>query len=343
MACTSSVGYNGAMIAIGLIGLGRIGQLHADNLRAHPQFELRAVFDVNARVCGDTARRLGVAAAKSISAMMEDDTLAAVMIASPTATHCDLIEQATQAGKAVLCEKPLDLDMARVQQCEQRRAAGVFVQLGFNRRFDPGHAAVLSRAAAGEVGRVEKVVITSRDPGLPSAEYLAASGGLFRDMMIHDFDMARAALGSEPVRVLAVGAALAAPQVCEAVGDVDTAMAILQTERGALCHINCARRAVYGYDQRLEIVGSDGMLLSDNRTRTQAQLYNAEMTGAREPLLHFFTERYADSYRLQLDAFAVQAADAPSFADGVAALRLANAADESARSGQWVSVDIKTA
>lgn len=335
--------YNRGMINTALIGLGRIGRLHADNLMAHPRFRLCCVYDTDEQLARTVARQYELTVASDAAAIFADAAINAVVIASPTATHCDLIEQAAQAGQAILCEKPVDLDSRRARQCAAVLAdlTAPVVQIGFNRRFDPGHAALIKRVKDGDIGALEKVIITSRDPDLPSADYLAASGGLFHDMMIHDFDMARALLPQEPARVFTAAAALAAPAVCEQVGDVDTAMAILQTDSGILCHINCSRRAVYGYDQRLEAFGSAGMLLSNNRTQTPLEWSHRAATACREPLLNFFMQRYADSYALQLDAFAAaaggEAAPSPDFTDGLRALQLADAAREAMQSGQWAA------
>ena len=333
------------MIRIGLIGAGRIGAMHAENLAAHPRFCLTAIYDSNAAAAKAAAEKCGVATAESADAIFDDRSLGAVFVASDTRTHCDYLLRAARANKAALCEKPLDLDIGRVEKCraELREVANAPpILLGFNRRFDPGHAALIERVGRGDIGDLEKLVITSRDPDIAAAAYIKVSGGLFRDMMIHDFDMARAILPAEPVRVFAAGAALVAPDVCEAADDVDTAMAILQTEGGALCHINCSRRAVYGYDQRVEAFGSGGMLISCNRPADNVESFHAGATSARAPLLNFFIDRYADSYRLQLDAFADAVESgrppSPSFEDGRRALMLADAAEHSRRSGQWAEL-----
>lgn len=338
------------VVNVALIGAGRIGRVHAANLAAHARFRLRAVCDADDGAACEVAAAFGAAVVPSVEDVFADKELDAVVIASATATHCRFLEMAAVAKVAALCEKPLDLDWVRVAQAAAvlERYPKFVVQIGFNRRFDPGHAELIRRVREGEVGCVEKVIITSRDPALPPVGYLAASGGLFHDMMIHDFDMARAILPEEPRRVAAAGAALVSPQACaDAGGDVDTAMAILQTASGVLCHINCSRRAVYGYDQRIEVFGSEGMLISDNQPASRVQAHGAKGTYAMPPLLNFFVDRYADSYRLQLDAFAAavggEAAGAgggrPSFADGVAALRLALAARAAADGGGWVAVE----
>ena len=331
------------MIGIALLGAGRIGAMHARHIAAHPRARLSAVYDAEGSAAAAVAAQCGAPAADRAAPAL--DAADAVLIASPTATHCDYIELAAAAGKPALCEKPPGLDIARVEQCRQKLAAlggDAIVQLGFNRRFDPGHAELAARAASGELGRLEKLIITSRDPAPPPADYWAVSGGLFRDMMIHDFDLARFVLGEEPAQVFAAGGALVAPDICARCDDVDTAMVILRAASGALCHINCSRRAAYGYDQRVEAFGAHGMLISDNRAATAVTRHGAD--GARRgPLPHFFIERYAESYRRQLDAFVAAVENrrpaAPSFEDGRRALLLANAAEKALRRGQWAEVE----
>ena len=325
------------MLSFALLGAGRIGIMHAQNIAEHPHATLAAVYDPS-----DTAARTAAESFGGVASDNADDAIHAadaVLIASATQTHCDYIEQAVAADKPVLCEKPIHLDNARVKICRDKLAQypHSLVQIGFNRRFDPGHAGLQARVAGGDIGKVEKLIITSRDPALPSADYLAAAGGLFRDMMIHDFDLARFILTEEPARLVAAAATLITPTPLP--DEADTAMVIMQTAGGAMCHINCSRRAVYGYDQRVEVLGDKGMLISGNRTATAVTHYNAQHTDAGEPLLHFFIDRYADSYRRQLDAF-ITAVDhrvvpSPSLADGQRALILAEAAEQSYRLGQW--------
>jgi myo-inositol 2-dehydrogenase/D-chiro-inositol 1-dehydrogenase len=266
----------------------------------------------------------------------------AVLIASPTPTHVDLLTRAARAGKAVLCEKPIDLDIARVERCREEIAGHrVPVQIGFNRRWDPSHRSLAQAVRAGEIGSIEQVVITSRDPAPPPLAYLASSGGLFRDMMIHDFDLARFVLGEDPVEVSATGSALVDPAVAS-VNDVDSAMVWMKTASGKLCHINNSRRASYGYDQRVEAFGSAGMLISNNRTATTVERYTATATAVRDPLLNFFIDRYGDAYRNQVDAFIDAVAGgrepSPGFEDGRRALILADAALESLATGKVVKV-----
>lgn len=334
------------MLRFALLGAGRIGRVHADNMAPNPNAKLAYVYDVNAKSAHEVAERHGAKVAPDVDAALSDPTVNAVLIASSTDTHVDLITRAAKAGKAVLCEKPIDLDIGRVDRCRMEIAdCRVPIQIGFNRRYDPGHRGVFDAVRRGEIGSIEQLVITSRDSSPPPASYVKASGGLFRDMMIHDFDMARFVLGDDPVEVSAYGSALVDPAI-GAAGDVDSAMVIMKTAAGVLCHINCSRRASYGYDQRVEAFGSQGMVVSNNRTATNVERCTATATGVREPLLNFFIDRYVDAYRNQLNDFidAVNTGREPSpgFEDGRRALVLADAAQESLRSGRAVKVSYQS-
>ncbi|MGP1395355.1 MAG: inositol 2-dehydrogenase [Inquilinaceae bacterium] len=330
------------MVGFALLGAGRIGRMHADNLAANPRATLVSVFDVHAPSAAEVAHKHNARAVPDAAAALAVPGVDAVLIASSTDTHVDLITLAAKAGKAVLCEKPIDLDIARVDRCREAIAGlKVPVQIGFNRRYDPSHRAVAQAVRDGEIGTVEQVIITSRDPEPPPAAYLKVSGGLYRDMMIHDFDLARFVLGEEPVAVSAMGGALFDANAA-ALDDVDTAMVTMRAASGALCHISCSRRAVFGYDQRLEAFGSKGMVRSKNRRPTTVERYGATATAARDPLLNFFIERYAEAYVHEIDDFidAVEQGRPPSvtFEDGRRALILADAAIESRKTGRVVEV-----
>ena len=325
-----------------VLGCGRIGRMHAGILARHPRVHLVSVFDVSDTAASETAASLGVAKAASVEAVLADPAIEAVLIASPTPTHVDLIIQAARAGKAILCEKPIDLDMARVRMCE-REIAGldVTIMIGFNRRFDPSFRAIRERVQAGEIGAVEQVIISSRDPEPPQPHFLAASGGLFRDMTIHDFDMARYLVG-DIAEVHAFGAVLVDQAFTDA-GDIDSAMITLRARSGALVSINNTRRCVYGYDQRLEVFGAKGMLLAGNRTANTVQSSTAAGTASEGLLLHTFIQRYTEAYAAEVDHFVEclqdKATPLTNFADGIEALRVAEAALESMRTGRSVRLD----
>lgn len=330
------------MLTIALFGAGRIGRMHATNLAANSRVQLGPIYDVDSAASKSVAAESGTTAASSVEAVLMDSAVDAVLIASSTDTHCVLIEESVRAGKAVLCEKPIHLDIRRVDACREVVAAsGVPVQIGFNRRFDPSHASLRRAVEAGELGQLEQAVITSRDPAPPPLEYLRVSGGIFRDMAIHDFDMARFLFGEEPVEVTAMGSVLVDSAIGE-IGDFDAVMAVLRMQSGALCHINGSRRCVYGYDQRIELFGEDGMLVSENPTPTNVSRHMAHSTSVRGRLHDFFIERYAESYVMEINAFvdAVESGipPSPSFEDGRQALVVADAALRSAITGRSVRV-----
>lgn len=328
------------MIHFAQFGAGRIGAIHAANLAASGRARLKHVVDVHAAAAEALAARHG-ARASDTAAALADPEVGAVIIASSTDTHADLVIAAARAGKAIFCEKPIDLSLARVDAClAEVRRAGVPMLVGFNRRFDPSFAELHRRIGAGAIGKVEQVVITSRDPSPPPVAYIKVSGGLFRDMTIHDFDMARWMLGEEPVEVFAYGATLVDPAI-GAAGDIDSAMVLLRTASGRMAHINNSRRAAYGYDQRVEVHGSGGRLIAGNRTPTTVELADANAVAADKPL-HFFLERYADAYRIELNAFLDAVANATPMPvgaeDGRQALVMADAALRSLQEGRPVKV-----
>jgi myo-inositol 2-dehydrogenase / D-chiro-inositol 1-dehydrogenase len=327
------------MVGFAILGCGRIGRMHARNIKAHPRAELIACFDVVAKAAEDTAAETGAKKVASVDEALADKKVDAVFIASSTDTHVDLITLAAKAGKKVLCEKPIDLDIKRVETC-WKEIGGLkpTVMIGFNRRFDPSFRAVRDRIQSGEIGKLEQVIITSRDPAPPPPAYVKGSGGLFRDMTIHDFDMARY-LAGDIVEVQAMGANLIDPGIGQQ-GDIDAAMVVMRAASGALVHINNSRRCSYGYDQRIEAFGEKGMLQAQNRRGTTVEAWGAERTRASDPILHFFIERYTEAYRAELDNFidSVEKGAQPlaTFADGREALRLADAALESSKTGKAV-------
>jgi len=330
------------MLKVGLLGAGRIGQVHAVNIAGHPQSTLAAVSDVNMPAAETLAAKFGARACTSED-VLADDSIDAVLIATSTDTHSDLIEAATAAGKAVLCEKPVDLSLARAKAChEKTRPSGKPVMIGFNRRFDPNFAAIRAAATAGEIGKAEMLAVTSFDPGPPPLAYIKVSGGLFRDMMIHDFDIANFLMGALPKSVVAVASSLVDPEI-GAAGDVDTAVVTMTYTDGRIAVIRNSRRAAYGYDQRVELLGSGGLLSAENvLENTVSKATKAGVVSAKPEF--FFLERYMRAYAVEWAAF-VDAVlhDTPvpvTLEDGIAALALAEAATASARTGQPVAVEI---
>ena len=321
------------MHAIALIGAGRIGRIHAHNAARHPRLSLAAIVDPQdgaARaLAGECDSRVS-----SLDAVLADPAIAGVVIASSTDTHLDYSLRAVEAGKAVFCEKPVDLDLARARSAAATMG-GARMLLGFNRRFDPHFLALKARLDSGAIGELESLQITSNDPAPPPPAYVAVSGGLFKDMAIHDFDMARWLLGEEPVEVFARGSCLVDPEIGR-LGDVDTARTLLRTASGRLCVIANSRRSGFGYDQRIEAYASRGMVRADNVVETTVETWT-EHGAAADRFRNFFLDRYAEAYRSEMDHFVdVLDGAAPSvgYADGVAALALAEAAAESARSGR---------
>lgn len=327
------------MLNIAILGCGRIGQVHARSAGQIDGVRVAAVADAMPEAADVLAVKTG-ARATDAETIMADPAIDAVVIGTPTDTHYELIHAAAAAGKAIFCEKPVDMSADRIRECIAAvETAGVPFFTAFNRRFDPNFANLQKRLRDGEIGEVEIVTILSRDPSPPPISYIESSGGIFRDMMIHDFDMARFLLGEEPVTVFAVGAALVDPKI-GAAGDVDTAAVVLTTASGKICQISNSRRATYGYDQRIEVHGSGGMLRAGNVLENTVQ--SATGAGFRAaPAMHFFLERYEAAYRAEMAYFAdclgAGKAPAPGIVDGLRAQLLADAAALSREEGRPVT------
>ena len=319
---------------IALIGAGRIGKIHAANTAANPRLRLARIVDPFA----DAASALAGSHDAQVSSLEEalaDPAIKGVIVASSTDTHLEYSLRAAEAGKAVFCEKPLDQDLGRASAASAKfDALGARIFLAFNRRFDTNFAALQARLAGGEVGSLETLHIISHDPAPPPVDYVKVSGGIFKDMVIHDFDMARWLLGEEVIEVFASSSVLIDPAIGEA-GDADTAKTILRTASGRLCVISSSRRSGYGYDQRIEAFGSKGMIRAQNQLETTVETWGeAGSTGDR--LQNFFLDRYAVAYRREAEHFAdiIEGKSEPliGYRDGVAALALAEAAASSAAS-----------
>jgi myo-inositol 2-dehydrogenase/D-chiro-inositol 1-dehydrogenase len=290
------------LLNFALFGAGRIGRMHAENLAQRSDAKLLYVADTKPDAARALAEPLGARQAGA-DEVFSDPKVDAVLIASSTGSHADLSIAAARAGKAIFCEKPVDLTLRKVDLCiKEVKKARVPMFVGFNRRFDPSFRSLKKRLDAGAIGKLEQVIITNRDPGLPDLRFLATSGGLFLDFTIHDFDMARWLLGEEPVEVFAWGAVLVDPRVRTEGNDIDTAMLLLRTASGKMCHINNTRRAAYGYDQRIEVFGAKGMLRAANLTPTSVERFGAEATCADNPWPNFQT-RYAAAYAAELSSF----------------------------------------
>lgn len=327
-------------VKFGLLGAGRIGKVHAKAVNGDANAKLVAVADAFPEAASAIASAYGCEV-RTIEAIETAADIDAVIICTPTDTHADLIERFARAGKAIFCEKPIDLDVDRVKACMKVvEETGAKLMVGFNRRFDPHFMAVHKAIADGRIGDVEMVTITSRDPGAPPVDYIKRSGGIFRDMTIHDFDMARFLLGEEPVSVSAHAAVLVDPEIGKA-GDYDSVSVILETASGKQAVISNSRRATYGYDQRIEVHGSKGVVSAENQRPVSIEIANGD--GYTRPPLHdFFMTRYTEAYANEIASFIATiekgAAVTPSGADGLAALALADAAVQSVAEKKQIKV-----
>ncbi|MCK0149817.1 inositol 2-dehydrogenase [Marivita sp. S6314] len=328
------------MLNLGLLGCGRIGVVHARSASQIDTARVTAVSDAFDDPANALAAKTGAQVLDS-DALINSKDVDAVVIGTPTDTHYDLIHAAAAAGKAIFCEKPIDMSADRIRDCIKAvEGAGVPFMTAFNRRFDPSFANLQKRLGGGEIGDTELVTILSRDPAPPPISYIKSSGGIFRDMMIHDLDMARFLLGEDPVSVFAVGSALVDPDI-GAAGDVDTAAVTLTTASGKICQISNSRRAAYGYDQRIEVHGSKGMLRAANVHENTVEA--ATQSGFKTaPVMHFFLERYESAYRAELahfvDCLTSSTPMTPSITDGLKAQQLADAATLSCKTGQPVTL-----
>jgi len=327
-------------LRFGLLGAGRIGRVHAKAVAGAAGAELVAVADA----VPEAAKAIAASYAtevRSVEAIISAKDVDAVLITTPTDLHAQMIEQAARAGKAIFCEKPIDLSVERVRRClEVTRAEKAALMVGFNRRFDPNFMEARARIDAGAIGEVEMASITSRDPAPPPLAYVARSGGLFRDMTIHDFDMAAFLLGEDPVTVFAAASNLVDPAI-GAAGDIDSASLVLTTKSGKIAQISNSRRATYGYDQRIEVHGSKGMVSAENVRATTVEVADADGY-RRDPLLNFFMTRYTQAYANEIAAF-IEAVEAgrpmsPSGEDGLKALLMAEAAVKSLKERRQVEI-----
>ena len=329
------------MLRIAMLGAGRVGKVHARSIASHPEAELALVVDPIEAAATSLAAEHGTRWSLDPEDAFADRSIDAVVIGTPTNTHIAILRRAVDADKKILLEKPIDLDLAKIDAAWAEIAPKApFVMLGFNRRFDPSFREVKERVEKGEIGTVRAVRITSRDPQPPPAAYLSVSGGMFKDMTIHDFDMARFQLG-DIVEVQAMASDNGLPEFQEA-RDHAQAVIVMRAASGALATIVNSRSCAYGYDQRLEAFGDAGSLEAGNWTATTVRANSASETEAAGPILNFFLERYMPAFRAELDEFvqAVKADRAPAvgIADGRAALVLAEAAAESVATGRAVAV-----
>ncbi|KAA9001887.1 inositol 2-dehydrogenase [Affinibrenneria salicis] len=328
------------MFNIALLGAGRIGQVHAANIDAHKESTLYSVVDSYAPNATRLAEKYH-ARVQSVEQALADDNVHAVLIASSTDTHADLIEKAAIHNKPIFCEKPIHLDIARVRKClSVVKENQVPLFIGFNRRYDPNFRKVRQAFINGTIGKAESLLIVSRDPSPPPVAYVNVSGGMLRDMTIHDFDMASYIMGEKPVAVFAKGSSLVDPEIGKA-GDIDTAFVVITFESGAMATISNSRRSGYGYDQRIELHGEKGVLAAQNIRENSVEVWSEAGCVAAKPE-HFFLQRYDAAYKAEwehfIDVLKNGARPECSGADGELALYLADKAIESLMSGREVKL-----
>lgn len=329
------------MARVAVLGAGRIAEVHTRGIKLAGG-ELAGVFDIRKDAAQRLAAEFSTNVIASVDEALNDRSIDAVAIATSTDTHADYIVAAAKAGKAIFCEKPIDLSVARAEECRQQIAGlPAFIQIGFNRRFDPTFLKVQAAVREGRIGRLENLTIISRDPAPASIEYYKVSGGIFKDMSIHDFDMARFILPEEPVEVFATGSVLVREEI-GAIGDIDTATVVLKTASGIHCQIINSRHCPFGFDQRIEAFGPLGAVHAENPRIDEVRYFDADHTDSRSRLCDFFLDRYTESYNREWHAFFACLANARepevTFQDGLQALKIAESANESLRSRAAVRI-----
>jgi len=332
------------MINIALFGLGRIGVMHAQNIYLNNNCSLQYVFDIDQVLAKKIAKKFNSISIKNTRIAYTDKNVDVIFITTPTSTHIKYIMEAVKFKKTIFCEKPLDLNIKKINQCKKFiKKYNPKIQVGFNRRYDPGHYALKKSIQIGEIGKLEKIIITSRDPAPPSMAYLKVSGGIFRDMTIHDFDLIRFYLGNDEVKEIFATTTNLSDLRIKKINDYELAMCLIKSEKGVICMINNSRHCSYGYDQRVEVFGSKGMVISGNRRDYASEKFLGSKTAIKRPLLNFFIDRYEKAYQLQLDdlVYLVQKRKKPraSFEEGRKAIIIANAAYKSLKFNKAVKIN----
>jgi myo-inositol 2-dehydrogenase/D-chiro-inositol 1-dehydrogenase len=323
------------MINVALLGFGRIGQMHAANINKNKDLKLLYVYEKIDLLCRKAKRQYNCKIEKNYSKIFQDKNVDLIFISSPTSTHIKFIEKGIKYKKTIFCEKPLDLNIKKILKTLKKvKKSKSKIQLGFNRRYDPGHYSIKRDLEKNKIGKLEKIIITSRDPAPPSSSYLKTSGGIFRDMMIHDFDLCRLYLGKDQISEVHAFTSSFEP-LYRKIKDHELAAVTMKSQKGVICVITNSRHCSFGYDQRVELFGKKGMLLSGNKKIDSTELYNSSQSSANKPFLNFFIERYNDSYNLQLkELVSLHKGNIKSrstFKDGYMALKLANACYKSLR------------
>jgi len=332
------------MIDIALFGLGRIGIMHANNLIKHRGFNLKYIYDIDQNLTKKVAKKLKLIQIKNPSIAYNDKSVKGIFIATSTTTHIKFILESVKNKKSVFCEKPLDLNIKKINACKKKiQKYKPKIQLGFNRRYDPGHNSLKNDLAKGKIGKLEKIIITSRDPTPPSLKLLKQSGGIFRDMTIHDFDLLRFYLGKDEIKSIFASASNISNKKFNKIKDYELVSCLINSKNGVQCIITNSRHCSFGYDQRVELFGSKGMLISGNKNINETELYTKVNTSQKKPLLNFFIERYKEAYNLQLDDLfrMIKNNSKPlaNFEDGRRALMLANAAYRSLKENKNIKVN----
>ena len=331
------------IINIALFGLGRIGQMHANNLINHKDFNLKYIFDKDQKLTKKLSKKYNSIDIQNPKIAFKDKNIKCIFIASSTNTHLKFIEEAVINKKVVFCEKPLDLDLNKINKCKKRISKyKPKIQLGFNRRYDPAHNSLNHNLLKGKIGKLEKIIITSRDPEPPPINYLKTSGGIFKDMMIHDFDLLRFYLEKDEIKNIFTTASNISDKRFDKIKDYELASCLLKSKQGVQCIITNSRHCSFGYDQRVELFGSKGMLISGNKSENETEIFTKNNTSQKKPLLNFFIDRYVDAYRLQLDELALYSrkkkSPISSFEDGRRALIIANAASQSLKQRKQIKI-----
>jgi myo-inositol 2-dehydrogenase/D-chiro-inositol 1-dehydrogenase len=321
------------MINVALFGFGRIGQMHAENLNKNKEIKLLYVYEKIDQLSNKAKKLYGCKIEKNYNKIFNDKKVDIVFISSPTNTHIKFIEEGMKRKKTIFCEKPLDLNINKIIKILRKiKKIKPKIQLGFNRRYDPGHFSLKKDLDKNKIGKLEKIIITSRDPAPPGISYLKSSGGIFRDMMIHDFDLCRYYLKNDDISEISSSTSSFDP-LYKKIKDHELATVIMKSKKGVLCVITNSRHCSFGYDQRVELFGEKGMLFSGNQKNTATEIFNSNQSHSQKPFLNFFIERYKEAYNLQLNELIAlhkkNFKPRSTFQDGYFALKIANAAYQS--------------
>jgi len=330
------------MINVALFGFGRIGQMHATNLSKHKEIKILYVYEKLSHLNKKAKKLYNCIIENNYYKIFSDKSVDIVFISSPTNTHIKFIEEAMKNKKTIFCEKPLDLNINKIIKTFKKvKKVKPKIQLGFNRRYDPGHFSIKKGLDRNKIGKLEKIIITSRDPSPPSMSYLKSSGGIFRDMMIHDFDLCRFYLGKDEIDQVHAFTSSFEP-FYKRIKDHELAVVTMKSKRGVICVITNSRHCSFGYDQRIELFGKNGMLISGNKKENSTEYFNSSQTNSQKPFLNFFIERYNDAYNLQLKELILlhknKIKSRSTFKDGYLALKLANAAYKSLKLKKTIKV-----